>query len=218
MKSSAKKRSMFLVLYFAVYIIAGIPMVLNQPYGNPPDEHMRFPIPLYIAQTLRIPTGFEEELLIPSYGFSYASRPILPYMFQALWVKIVSFFSDSADHLLYAARFANLFLGLIMAYVVLKLAEQWFLDKRFSALFACMVTFLPQALFMHTYVNTDSCCLLSTAVILYAIQRGTKDDFSVKSCVLLAAGIILCAMSYYNAYGYLLYAFFLFTALRKLMR
>lgn len=212
MKQSRNFRTLFSVLYYFTYLINGIFMVLKQPYGNPPDEHVRFPIPLYIAQNLKIPTGFEEELFIPTYGFSYASRPILPYMIQGLFVKIVSFFTDSADILLYAARFTNLFLGLIMAYIVLKLGEKWFADKRFAALFACAVTFLPQALFMHTYVNTDSCCLLSTALILYALQKGFEDEFSYKTCLLLAVGLVLCAMSYYNAYGYLLSAALLFTA------
>ena len=55
-------------------------------------------------------------------------------------------------------------------------------------------------------------CLLSTALMLYGLVRGYGDDFSWKSCAILAIGVILCALSYYNAYGSILGSILLFAA------
>lgn len=55
---------------------------------------------------------------------------------------------------------------------------------------------------MHTYVNPDSICMLSTALMIYGLLCGYEDAFSIKSCVLLTTGMVLCILSYYNAYGF----------------
>lgn len=65
---------------------------------------------------------------------------------------------------------------------------------------------------MHTYVNPDSMCMMSIALMLYGLLRGYGDGFHVKTCLILAAGIIICALSYYNAYGYILSCILLFLA------
>ncbi len=70
--------------------------------------------------------------------------------------------------------------------------------------------FLPQSLFMHTYVNPDSMCMLSTALMIYGLICGYEDDFSWRSCALLTYGVVLSALSYYNAYGYILGCIVLF--------
>ena len=64
--------------------------------------------------------------------------------------------------------------------------------------------YLPQLLFLHTYVNTESMSLLSQALILYALVRMTQDGVGVKNCLIFSAGAVFCTLSYYNAYAYLL--------------
>jgi 4-amino-4-deoxy-L-arabinose transferase-like glycosyltransferase len=187
-------------------------MVFKQPFGNPPDEYNRYLIPQYICNHGTLPNGFDEEIRIPGYGFSYAFQPVLPYMFQGYAMRLVSVFTNSETAFLYTARLVNTFLGLIMAYVVLLLGRKWFDDRRVSWFFSFLVTFLPQSIFVHTYVNTDSCCMLSIALILYGMTLCLEDDFSLSSSMLLSVGIILCALSYYNAYGYILSAILIFTA------
>lgn len=198
--------------YFGLYLIAGLSLLLKQPFGNPPDEYNRYLIPLYIAENGSLPNGYDEEIRIPGYGFSYAFQPILPYMLQGYAMKAVKLFTDSEEALLYTARGIDLALGLAMAVVVLLLAGKWFRDRRFAWCFAFLVTFLPQAVFVHTYVNTDSCCMLSIAVMLYGLTLGLEDGFAPRSSILLSVGIILCALSYYNAYGYILSCILLFIA------
>lgn len=200
------------ILYFALYLVIGMSLLLKQPFGNPPDEYNRYLIPEYIVEHGTLPNGFDEEIRIGGYGFSYGFQPILPYMLQGYTMRAVSVFTNSETALLYTGRGVNLLLGAIMAWVVLRLSREWFRDRRFGWLFAFLVTFLPQSIFLHTYINTDSCCMLSIAVMLYGLTLGLQKGFTGKTNVILSLGIILCALSYYNAYGYILSCILLFTA------
>ena len=212
MKNTKTLSRLFISCYFGLFLVIGLSLLIKQPFGNPPDEYNRYLIPQYIAEHGSLPNGFEESIRIPGYGFSYAFQPILPYMLQGYAMRFVGLFTDSEAALLYTARSVNLILGLFTALLVLLLSEKWFRDRRFGYLFAFLATFLPQSIFVHTYVNTDSCCMLSIACMLYGLTLGLEDAFSVRSSLILSLGIILCALSYYNAYGYILSCILLFTA------
>lgn len=211
-KTQSSLNTLVVLLYFSLYLCIGISLLIKQPFGNPPDEINRYLIPSYIAQHLTLPNGYDPSIRIPGYGFSYAFQPILPYMIQGYACAFVKLFTDSATILLYTARSVDLFFGLVMAFFVLLLSRKWFSDVRIQYLFAFLVTFLPQSIFIHTYVNTDSCCMMSIAIILYGLTIGLEKNFSISSCICLAVGIILCALSYYNAYGFILSAILLFIA------
>lgn len=201
-----------ILLYFGVYILISLSLLFRQPFGNPPDEINRYLIPQFIARTGCLPNGYDEAVRIPSYGFSYAFQPILPYMIQGFAMGLVSFFTESETILFYTARFVDFLFGLVMAYYVLKLGRKWFHQKPFQYLFSFLVTFLPQAIFLHTYINTDSCCMMSIAMMLYGLTLCLEDNFSYSSCTLMSVGIIFCALSYYNAYGFILSCILLFFA------
>lgn len=203
---------LIITVYFAIYLMIGLSLLLRQPFGNPPDEYNRYLIPAYIAEHGTLPNGYDEAIRIGGYGFSYAFQPILPYMIQGYAMRLVGCFTQTTDALLYTARMVNLLFGLIMALFVLLLSREWFSDRRIQYLFAFLVTFLPQSIFLHTYVNTDSCCMMSIAILLYGLTRGIKNHFPLSSCICLSIGIILCALSYYNAYGFILSCILLFTA------
>lgn len=209
-----KKRNttcLFPLCYFGLFLVIGLSLLIKQPFGNPPDEYNRYLIPQYIAEHGTLPNGYEKSIRIPGYGFSYAFQPILPYMLQGYAMRFVRLFTDSDTALLYTARSVNLILGLFTALLVLLLSQKWFRDRRFGRIFAFLATFLPQSIFLHTYVNTDSCCMLSIALMLYGLTLGLEDAFSARSSLILSLGIILCALSYYNAYGYILSCILLFT-------
>ncbi len=212
MKQSQRLSTAPAVCYFGLYMIIALSLMIRQPFGSPPDENNRFLVPQYIAQHGALPNGYDEEIRIGGYGFSYAFQPILPYIVQGYVMRFVGMFTESADAALYAARGVNVFFGLVMAVFVVLLGRKWFREERFVWLFSFLVTFLPQAIFMHTYVNTDSCCMMSTAILLYGLTCGLQEGFRLSSALLLALGIVLCAMSYYNAYGYILSSILLFSA------
>ena len=207
------------IIYIAAFFLIAASMALFQPladtppmFGNPPDEHARFLIPRYICEHGRIPTGFEEEVRIPSYGFSYGLYNVFPYIVQGYVMRFVSLFTGSELILLYAARFVNVIAGTLMAAVVYLLGRRLFADRRFRWLFCFAVMFLPENLFLHTYVNSDSMCLLSTAMMVYALVSAYREGFTRANSLWLSGGIILCALSYYNAYGYILSSILLFLA------
>lgn len=213
-----KDRHIF-IIYIVLFFLVAASMALFQPladtppmFGNPPDEHARYLIPQFICEHGRIPTGFEEEIRIPSYGFSYGLYNVFPYIVQGYFMRFVSLFTQSELLLLYAARFVNVISGTLMAAVVYLLARRVFKDRRFRWLFSFAVMFLPESLFMHTYVNSDSMCLLSTAMMVYALVSAYQEGFTRANSLWLSGGIILCALSYYNAYGYILSSILLFLA------
>lgn len=212
MQHNRKLSACITVCYFGLYIIIALSFLIRQPFGSPPDEFNRYLIPQYIARNGTLPNGFDESIRISGYGFSYAFQPILPYIFQGWAMRGVGLFTDSQEALVYTARSVNLLLGLLMALFVLLLAKKWFSKPCWQWFFAFLVTFLPQSIFMHTYVNTESCCMLSTVLMLYGLTCGLTDGFGRRSSLVMASGIILCALSYYNAYGFVLSCILLFTA------
>ncbi len=212
-----KSEKIIFSIYIGLFVVLAVTLALHQPltntpplYGNPPDEHSRFKVPLFICRYGVLPTGFEEEVRIPGYGFSYALYNVLPYIVQGWVMRAVSLFTGAELHLLYAARLVNVATGVCMAGVVYLLSAKLFSDRRFRWLLCFGIMFLPQNLFIHSYVNTDSACLLSVSMMLYGLVSGYREGFSTKNCLWLSGGIILCALSYYNAYGYILSSIVLF--------
>ena len=212
--------SIFFVTYLFGFFAMAMTLLIFQPHVDtisdvpvsPPDEYFRMLIPKFICEHGKLPTGLEEEVRITGCGFSYGLYNTLPYIIQGWLMRLVSFFTDSELVLLYTGRFVNVIFGCCMAVVVYMLGKRLFTDRRFRWLFCVAVMYLPENIFIHSYINTDSCCLLASAIILYALVWGYQDGFAVKNCACLAAGIVLCALSYYNAYGYIMCSVFLFIA------
>ncbi len=222
MRTDGKRQNadrVILTGYLLGFLALALTVALRHPladtppqYANPPDEHARYLVPQFICRYGRIPTGMEEEIRIPGYGFSYGLYNVFPYIVQGYVMRFVRLFTDSELGLLYAARLVNVTFGVLMAAVVYLLGRRLFSDRRFRWLFCFGVMYLPQSIFIHTYVNTDSCCMLATAMMLYGIVCLYQDGISWKNSLWMSGGIILCALSYYNAYGYILSCILLFAA------
>lgn len=205
-------------VYFTGFFVLAMTLMVYQPHVDyvsevpvsPPDEYFRMLIPKFICEHGTLPTGLEEEVRITGCGFSYGLYNVLPYIIQGYCMRFVNIFTDSPLALLYAGRMVNVAFGLLMAWVVYLLGGRVFRDSRFRWLFCFAVMYLPENLFVHTYINTDSCCLLSAAMILYGLVCAYQEGFGMGNCIWLAGGIVLCALSYYNAYGYILCSMLLF--------
>ncbi len=215
-KALTRERILF-VCYLAVFFCLAAVIALLQPhtdtppwFGNPPDEPSRYLVSRYICRYGRLPNGFDEEIRIPGYGISYGFYTMLPYIVQGFVMRFVNLFTSSELILLYTARFVNVCTGTAMAALVYGIGRRIFQDSRFRWLFCVLVMYLPQSLFLHTYVNTDSMSMFSTALIAYALVRACREGFTNRNCLLLAAGIVVCALSYYNAYGCILSSILLF--------
>ncbi len=200
----------FSILFYAAVFFSILTFALLQPFGAPPDEVNRYKVAQFICNHGTLPTGEEFEVAIGGYGGSYAFQPILPYIIQGFCMRLLSLVTKDNLALLLCARMVNVMLGVIMAVYVRKLSVLLFDHRLNGWLFCLLVMFLPQNLFLHSYVNTDSMASASGAVILYACVSGWKYGWQKRTCITLCAGIICCALSYYNAYGLIVTAILLF--------
>lgn len=181
--------------------------VFTQPFGDGPDEINRYKVVSFIENHGTIPAGDNPEVIIDGYGASYAFQPILTYMLEGYVLFLLKPLGLSAAAKLIIARYINVILGLVAVWYTWKLAGLFFKNKSAAYLFTLGVVLLPQNLFIYTYVNTDGMGLLSCLMILYALIKGFKTSFDKESVITMSIGIILCLMSYYNCYGYILIAF-----------
>lgn len=180
------------------------------PFDGGPDEKARYLIPTYIYNHGTLPAGWDPEIRNPIWGISYAFHPILPYIFGGYLMKLVGIFNSSDHALLMAARFVNVVLGMGFYWYVLQIAKKLFKSKLFRVYFIALLALLPQLLYLFVYVNTDGIALFSSAMIINYWLVGLERKWDRGSCTGLAVGVSLCALSYFNAYGYALFAVILF--------
>ena len=177
-------------------------------YG--PDENMRLMIPRYILKHGALPTGWEGEVLQGSWGISYGFKPTqLPALLSALFMKIASLLGASGDALVVAARLTSVFAGaggiLVLFRAMGKLFSRpvkWFL--------VILTASIPQYAFLSSYVNNDIVAVFGTFLILWAWILAARDGWSVRGVVVLAIGIGVVGLSYFNAFGWILMSIFYF--------
>ncbi len=87
--------------------------------------------------------------------------------------------------------------------MVTKIAAKLF-QGVYKWLFIILIAFLPQFAFLGSYLNNDSLALFSSSLIIYSWILGMQNKWNRKSCILLGVGVGICALSYYNAYGFIL--------------
>ena len=205
-----KRETLITILLLGISFICMMTFATVQPFGDGPDEINRYKIVEFIYLHGGLPAGTNPAVLIAGYGGSYAFQPMLTYIIDGYLLRALSFLSLSLETKVLIARMVNICFGLIMAVYVRKISKLIFKNQNAAWAFTFAIVFLPQNIFIHTYVNTDSMGLLSVAIIIYAMLKGMKDDYTISSCIHMSIGIILCAMSYYNCYGIVLCAMILF--------
>lgn len=205
-KKNIDKFRVLLILVIAFVSMAFF--VHTQPFGDGPDEINRYKVVSFIQSHGTLPVGDDPEVLIDGYGASYAFQPMLTYMIDGYLLRVLSPLNLSFDTQLVISRYVNVIFGLLAAFLTIKISNLLFDDKRAAYLYALGVIFLPQNLFIHTYVNTDSMGLLSIAIMFYALLLGYKKGFELKNNILMSVGISLCLLSYYNCYGFIVVVFF----------
>lgn len=76
-------------------------------------------------------------------------------------------------------------------------------------MYTILVCFLPGVIFASSYVNMDGLGLCASSWIVLCWCKALKQkNWSVKLCIEFGAAISLCALSYYNSYGYILCSIF----------
>ena len=180
------------------------------PFNKAPDEEMRYLIPQYIYRHGTLPAGWDEEIRNELWGISYGFHPILPYIFGGYLMKLVGIFNASDHALLMTARFINILIGMGFYWYVLQIGKKLFHSKLFRAFFVALLAMLPQLLYLFVYVNTDAIAVFSGAMLIYYWLAGLERKWDRTACTGLAVGVSVCALSYFNAYGYALFSIILF--------
>ncbi len=169
-----------------------------------PDEYMRDDVAFWILQNGRLPVGNEPELINPIWGFSYAFLPYLPSLIGVLLMKLCGLFTASPAALLMALRSVSVLAGAGSALFSLKIGKRVFHNRLSDYVFSAFICLLPQFVFVSSYFNNDSFSVFTTVVMLYFWVCGLQDGWNVRNSIGLGIGIGCCALTYYNAYGFIL--------------
>ena len=165
---------------------------------------MKWDICKYVSEHNSIPDGRDESIRNPIWGISYAFQPILTYMICAMFMKIASIFTTNQFALVVSARLVSTISMTLSIYFVIKIADKLFKDKeKYKYLFISIIAFQPITAFLASYINNDSTAMLATTMIIYLWILGLESNWKTKYCVLLGLAIGFCALTYYNAYGYI---------------
>lgn len=202
-KSILSKRRVRLFAFLSIVFVFILMWACIQPLNSSPDEGMRYDIVRFIINHGYIPDGRDPEIRSQIWGISYAFYPIISYMIMAIPAKLVSLFTTDAFACVIAARVVNAIFGTITAYLVVRISEMLFCGRE-RYLFTALVVFLPGVVFVQSYVNNDAMALLATAWIIYVWTRAIKEGWTWGLCIHLSFAIAVCALSYYNAYGFIL--------------
>ena len=192
-------------------IFAGFVAVI-QPSNSAPDEKMKMDICKYIADNGKLPHGGDEAVLDPSWGISYGFTPITPYIFAGVFIKITSNFTQDIHAYYVVSRFVTVICYGIFILFNIKIAKELFKSKYYKALFVVLTSLLPQMIYLGTYLNNDCFAMMTISMIVYYGIVGLKNGWTYKNCIKYGLAIGLCAVSYYNAYGYILTSVVLFVA------
>ncbi len=195
----------FLVFLFCFYFM----WAWIQPLDASPDEKMRYQVAQFIFENGRLPVGYDEAVRDALWGISYAFSPILDYILGAAVMKLVSLFSTASFSLLMGARMISILSGVGTGFFTLRISKKLFSREK-AWLLTAFVTMLPGAVFLSSYVNSDALALFASSIIIYMWLCGMENGWNYKTCIGLGIGLSICALAYYNAYGFILFSIFLF--------
>ncbi|MGN1327336.1 MAG: ArnT family glycosyltransferase [Clostridia bacterium] len=202
--SKEKSKNIIISIIIVIYVWAlCMNIATNIKFNSAPDEILKYNVCKYIYENSKLPEGGDESIRDPKWGISYAFTPILSYMFSAGIMKIVSLFSQNESALIIGARLVSVFCLIGYTIMCIKISNKLF-KKLYKWLFVVFATLLPQVIYLGSYLNNDSLALFSISIIIYSWLIGLEENWSWKSCIILAVGLGICALSYYNAYGYIL--------------
>jgi len=200
----SKQEIGYCILIFLFYFIWAVSIKL----GYAPDEQMRYDVSWFLYNNNRLPVY--DELLNTMWGFSYAHLPtVLCNLLSYIPMKIVGMFTQDMFALLVAARMISVCAGAGTIYFLFKSARLMLKPylKWFVVIFVSMI---PQFAFLSSYLNNDIVAVFGSSIIFYAWVHALKFKWNRKNALYLAVGISVCALAYYNSYGWILCSIFLF--------
>ena len=200
------------IIAIVSYVFLFVLITINHELGGFPEESMRFQISKYIFDNGKLPTLFDSSIYDAKYGFSYAGNPCLPYIIQAIFMKVASWCGVQNHCLFIVARFTNVLFGIIFIIVVKLIAENLFNDKRNANLFFIIASLWSYNYYVFTYVNCDGMMLLGCALVILFCVKGIKSEWNLKSCLGLGLGNSIILLSYINGCVYCVFSVIIFVS------
>lgn len=203
-KKLEKSELLFIFAIFLFYFAC-----IFTDFNSAPDEDLRFAVSNFFFENNRLPKFREASSDV--WGFSYALSPtLLRHCFDFVAMKIGSlFFGNNSRALLLSARTVSAILGTLTVYFTLK-CSKLLLRGHARVLTVLTVAFLPQFMFINSYVNNDCMAVCGASMILYAWALAYKENWDFKNALLLCFGMSMCALSYFNSYTWILASMFVF--------
>ncbi|SEA48545.1 hypothetical protein SAMN05216349_11415 [Oribacterium sp. KHPX15] len=196
------EQKILVLIVFLICLCGGI--MISTKYC--PDEYARFILTDYIFRTGRLPKGYEKDVIIPGWGFSYALRPYLTSLIGAFFMRVVSVVTDNPNVIVTMSRMPSIIATLFTCYYCLKIGNEIFEKRIASFAFAVITCFVPQVMFCGMYLNNDSLSLAAVAMGAYYLVKGHKTHWDKVSSVGLAASFALCLLSYYTVCVWIAFA------------
>lgn len=201
----------FKFIYLTIMFIIMLFWAVKQPYDYAPDEYMRYKVPEYIYNHGKLPLPDDKEVVVKEFNASYAYYPtLLPAITSSVFMKLTSLITKNDTALLVAARLTSVLSGVIFIYFMMRIFDELIKDKKIKYLGIFLSSLIPQFVFLSSYVNNDSCAIMASSIIVYSWIKGLNDGWNFKNSITLSIGIIICALSYYNAYGWILLSVIIF--------
>lgn len=210
-------RVALLVLCGALYVWMATSIGLGTEAGAP-DESMRSLMPTAIAAGNLFPSGYDPDAIYFLGNWSYAFYPqVLGAYASALFMWLAGLAGLSANAAFCAGRLASVCFGLVALAFASRTAERLAprvgVDARLAGAGTIVLMGLwPQFAFLSSYMNNDIVALCGTVLITYALVEGLSGGWTTGRALALSAGVIVAALGYWNAYGFVLAGIVVFTA------
>ena len=198
-----KREICYLVTLLAAVFVLYFTFASHMPYGDGPDEMMRYNVVDYIMRHGVIPRGDDPEIRSPLWGFSYAYNPIFPYIIAGYLSRFATLFTKEFRPLLMVARTVSIVSSMGTVFLMHRIAKR-LMDRTMAYAVPVFMAFFPSFAFTSCYVSTEAFSFMATALVVYFWVRGMQDGWNGKELVGLSVGMALCLLSYNNTYGFVL--------------
>ncbi|MHB1167122.1 MAG: ArnT family glycosyltransferase [Carboxydocellales bacterium] len=192
-----KNSYIILIIFLALLIRLAWTIVI--PFNQAPDETTHYTQIKFMIDTLRIPIlGPGQDLFINPPSIYYASMPGLNYILSSLLVIISN---PGENYHVYIARLISVFSGLGVVFLSFLISRRLYPEKKyFIYLVTFFVAFLPQFVFVNSYVNIDAYTSFTTSLTLYILIKIYQDSFSFGNAILLGITLGMSALGKFNGY------------------
>lgn len=207
-----------LSLCAALYLFVAFHLGLGT-YDGAPDEWMRSLVPQAIASGNLFPSGYDEEAIYDLGNWSYAFYPqMLGSYVSAAFMALAKLIGAGTSMVFVSGRFGSILLSLITL-ACMFLCVKTIVDKRsgggcqgifFGNVTIVLLGFWPQYAFISSYMNNEIVALCGASIMCCMLSIGHLDGWTIRRGLLLAIGIIVAALGYWNVYGFILAAILLF--------